>query len=226
MIQATTGLAVVTMDRPRGMSFGGWVAKRQRIERRPSPEPFVGPEELPPARPFGPIAPIEALATNAPFAFGQIPVLARETVVPRDGALIAKAEKSFGTPLGDVRMHTNDGIAEARGAAAIATGRDIHFASATVHPQHGPEPTLAAHELGHVVQQATPPGRPGSGSLEREAEAGSRAVGEGRPFHGFSGAGSLVLAKGFLEWFAENTFWAQQVYVSSFARRGPAVFVR
>ena len=193
------------------------MAKRQRIERRTSPEPLdVQAELLPATRPFAePAGSIEAAPTNSPFAFGQMPVLAPGTEVPRERSLITQAEKTFGTSLADVRMHTNDGIAERRGAAAIAAGRDVHFASATVHPERGPEPRLAGHELGHVVQQGLPTGQDGGASLEREAEAGSRAMAEGQPFQRFSGTGgALVQAKGFVEWFAENTFWADEVYAS------------
>ena len=202
--------------------------KRQRIQRQASPESHRAEGVLPLPRAFAEEpSPREAPSAPAAFAFGQIPTLSPEndlapkaplpsplgsSDVPGDRELIDRAERSFGMPLADVRMHTDDGRAERHGAAAVTEGPDIHFASAVVHPERGPEPRLAAHELGHVVQQRSPIR---GGSLEVEAEAGGRAVASGQPFHVVGGTGGpVVQAKGFLEWFAANTFWADEVAAS------------
>lgn len=66
-------------------------------------------------------------------------------------------ERSLGTDLGAVRVHTgaaSEESAEALGAQAYAQGTDIHFARGQYNPgtEHGDR--LIAHEVAHTVQTA------------------------------------------------------------------------
>jgi hypothetical protein len=66
-------------------------------------------------------------------------------------------EAQFGTDFGGVRVHTDGAAAdsaEALGANAYTTGRDIYFAAGKYAPESGGGQHLLAHELAHTVQQA------------------------------------------------------------------------
>jgi hypothetical protein len=92
-------------------------------------------------------------------------------------------ESSYGEPLGDVRVHTDEraaALARAVSARAFTVGRDIFFAAGEYDPGSRQGGELLAHETAHVVQQR---GAPASGPLtvsqpgdasEREAEALAR----------------------------------------------------
>jgi len=99
-------------------------------------------------------------------------------------------ETRFGEDFGAVRVHTDAHAAQTArqlNANAYTVGRDIFFGSGRYHPQMSEGRRLLAHELTHVTQQesASPslfsPMMDGSADrFEREAEAVSNAIGEGR----------------------------------------------
>lgn len=95
------------------------------------------------------------------------------------------AATHFGYTFQDIRVF-QDGAAEAMGATAITSGKDLHFARGAFHPDTAPGQKVIAHELAHVVQQAT--GRaplltdptlnaPALAVLEREADHASEGFG-------------------------------------------------
>jgi hypothetical protein len=105
-------------------------------------------------------------------------------------------ESRFGTDFRDVRVHSDARAsvsAEALGANAYTTGRDIYFAAGKYAPSTREGRHLLAHELAHTVQQgkANSPGhlntQPSnaisvsqpSDPLEREAERVSDEIREG-----------------------------------------------
>jgi len=70
-------------------------------------------------------------------------------------------ERTFGTDLSDVRVHTgqeSDELSRQEDAEAFTTGSDIFFRSGRYNPDAGEGRSLLAHELTHVIQQrgATP----------------------------------------------------------------------
>src|SRR4030095_15672037 len=79
-------------------------------------------------------------------------------------------ESRFNHDFADVRIHRNDQAstaAEALGANAFTTGRDIYFAKGTYQPGTTEGDRLLAHELTHTVQQS-----------EASASAADKAVSE------------------------------------------------
>lgn len=69
-------------------------------------------------------------------------------------------ESHFGRDLGDVRIHTDDSAAasaEAFGANAFTSGRDVYFARGKYAPESLDGQRLLAHELVHTLQQANTP---------------------------------------------------------------------
>jgi hypothetical protein len=94
-------------------------------------------------------------------------------------------EPVVGTPLSDVRVHTDDhaaALARAVSARAFTVGSDIYFGSGEYNPGTRDGAQLIAHEATHVVQQRGAPragpltvSQPGE-PLEREAEAVARDV--------------------------------------------------
>jgi Domain of unknown function (DUF4157) len=67
-------------------------------------------------------------------------------------------ERHFGRDFGQVRIHTGARAAEAaagQGAEAFTTGRDVVFAAGRYQPGTAAGRGLLAHELTHVVQQAS-----------------------------------------------------------------------
>jgi len=95
------------------------------------------------------------------------------------GGVRAEMESAFGVGLEGVRVHTDtaaDELNTALAARAFTTGQDIFFQRGEFDPGSTRGRELLAHELTHVVQQATaaPPvrlavGRPGD-AHEQEAE--------------------------------------------------------
>ena len=94
-------------------------------------------------------------------------------------------QAGYGTPLGDVRLHTDDhaaSLARAVSAQAFTVGRDIFFGQDAYRPGTPNGDALVAHEVAHVVQQR---GAPATGPLiatqpgdaaERGAEAAVREL--------------------------------------------------
>lgn len=67
----------------------------------------------------------------------------------------ARFERSLGTELADVRLHTGQDSAEAAqavGAKAYTIGQDIHFAAGQYAPSDPTGEHLLAHEVAHTVQ--------------------------------------------------------------------------
>jgi hypothetical protein len=104
---------------------------------------------------------------------------------PLDGGARAHMEQTFGTDLGDVRIHTDQPAAALNrsvGARAFTVGSDIFFGAGSAPSDRG----LLAHEMTHVVQQRSGIARSAAGAAltvtaaddahEREAEAVARAV--------------------------------------------------
>jgi hypothetical protein len=101
------------------------------------------------------------------------------------GDVSRNVEATVGSPLGDVRVHTDDhaaALARAVSARAFTVGSDIYFGSGEYNPGTRDGAQLIAHEAAHVVQQRGAPrsgplvvSQPGE-PLEREAEAVARDV--------------------------------------------------
>lgn len=69
-----------------------------------------------------------------------------------------RMERGFGVDLQPVRIHTDveaGSLARAAQARAFASGTDIYFAPGTFRPGSPAGDRLLAHEVAHVVQQAT-----------------------------------------------------------------------
>jgi Domain of unknown function (DUF4157) len=97
-------------------------------------------------------------------------------------------ERAFHADFSGVRIHTDaeaDSLSRSLGARAFTTGGDIFFRHGEYAPAGEPGQELLAHELAHVVQQASAQApetltvsEPGDAS-ELAAEAAARAVVEG-----------------------------------------------
>ena len=75
-----------------------------------------------------------------------------------DGATRARMEGKFGHDLRDVRIHTDSSAAQSAAslnAEAYTAGRDIVFGAGAYAPETRRGARLLAHELTHVVQQAS-----------------------------------------------------------------------
>lgn len=78
-----------------------------------------------------------------------------ETITP---SLRSSMEHAFGRDFSGVRVHTNaeaDTLNRALNARAFTTGQDIYFKSGEYQPESPTGQRLLAHELTHVVQQAS-----------------------------------------------------------------------
>ncbi len=80
---------------------------------------------------------------------------------PLSTGLRTRFESRFGADLSGIRVHTDPGaaqLADAVGAHAFTTGRDIFFAAGRYQPQSTEGQRLLAHEVTHTIQQqgATP----------------------------------------------------------------------
>lgn len=98
-------------------------------------------------------SPAEALS-RAPA--GPAAALALGAGSPLGEAERAELEPRVGGDLGDVRIHTGEeagGMAEALGARAFTTGRNVVFGANEFAPETGEGRNLLAHELAHTVQQ-------------------------------------------------------------------------
>lgn len=91
----------------------------------------------------------------APARFDGIPSTPGE---PLDTATRRPLEAHFGADLSDVRVHTGSDAADsstALDALAYTSGRDIYFAAGMYSPASSSGQHLLAHEVAHVVQQAS-----------------------------------------------------------------------
>jgi hypothetical protein len=113
---------------------------------------------------------------------------------PADAGLPAEIrdrfERSLGTDLGDVRVHTGDRAAttaDALDARAFTLGRDIYWGPGEPSPFGPAGAGLLAHEVAHAAQQpkGAPPQRPrvgdGAEPAERGAERAASAMLRGEP---------------------------------------------
>lgn len=85
--------------------------------------------------------------------------LPRGAGLPLSESMRSFFEPQFGRDFGAVRVHTNShsaAAAEALGALAFTTGRNIVFAPGQYAPQSSDGRRLLAHELTHIVQQTRP----------------------------------------------------------------------
>jgi hypothetical protein len=92
---------------------------------------------------------------------------------PLDGAVRSRFERSFGAPLGGVRVHADaTGAAEASraGARAVTVGEHVAFAPGWYRPGTLPGDALLAHELAHTVQQRRGSASGGYAALEGQAD--------------------------------------------------------
>lgn len=99
---------------------------------------------------------------------------------PLDETTKTDMEGQFGTDLSAVRIHSDsnaDRLNRSVQAEAFTTGTDIYFSSGKYNPTSSGGRGLLAHELTHVMQQSSDPGR-GAGEVshpddahEREAKA-------------------------------------------------------
>ena len=78
------------------------------------------------------------------------------TGTPLDAQTRAEMESHFDADLGDVRVHTGgeaSSSADAIGAHAYTSGRDVVFSGGAYQPRGSDGRRLLAHELAHVLQQ-------------------------------------------------------------------------
>lgn len=106
---------------------------------------------------------------------------------PLSAAIRGPLERSFGAPLGDVRIHTDPEAAATAGrmgAQAYAVGRHVVFGPGRFAPHAPLGRALLAHELAHVLQQRAPgPGaaRSGTGVAEADADRSGALASAGLP---------------------------------------------
>jgi hypothetical protein len=142
----------------RSCACGGTCPKCQAEAAAAGTEPTALSPEAP-----GEIRHVQAqVADNSgatEMAAGAAPA---ELIPPGEGAPLDRGtrrfmESRFGADLGDVRVHTDGraaASADAIGADAYATGRDIYFAAGKYAPEQPAGQHLLAHELAHTVQQS------------------------------------------------------------------------
>src|SRR3954469_8579654 len=100
------------------------------------------------------------------------PATARATHGPLDGAKARQFGDRLGADFSGVQIHTGDGVAQDHGAAAVAFGRDIHFADGMAGG--AASDALPGHELVHTLQQGAAPtvgGAPLTAGTHAAAEA-------------------------------------------------------
>ncbi|GCD96701.1 eCIS core domain-containing protein [Embleya hyalina] len=102
-----------------------------------------------------------------------------ERARPLDAALRGSMERSFGTSLGDVVVHTDaDAAASAEhlDAKAYAVGRHVVFGPGRYDPHSTAGRALIGHELAHVVQQRRGGPRPGPRGVHPSGTAAEGAA--------------------------------------------------
>lgn len=136
-------------------------------------------------------------ATNAPFDLDDATAdrihRARSSGQALDGAVQAQMSRAMGHDFSGVRVHTDDeahALNERLNAKAFTTGPDIFFRSGAYSPQSSAGQQLIAHELTHVVQQASGAVESGGAGMrvnapgdrfEQEADAVARQVSSAAP---------------------------------------------
>jgi hypothetical protein len=121
---------------------------------------------------------LQRKATSSAAPDVERPAAPRFGALPDGGRPLPRAalnffESRFGRDFGHVRIHADAGAAElSRGidARAFTHGRDVYFGAGQYRPDEPEGRRLLAHELTHVVQQASEPGRnAGAGSARSAA---------------------------------------------------------
>jgi Domain of unknown function (DUF4157) len=108
---------------------------------------------------------------------------------PLESQLRRDLERAYGVHLGDVRVHTDEGAAlaaDALGARAYTSGSDIVFARGEYAPATPSGELLVAHEVAHVLQQASATTRTevvgaSDGAAEGRARGAAARVTSGQP---------------------------------------------
>ncbi len=98
--------------------------------------------------------------------------------VPLPDRLRGGLERAFGADLAAVRLHDGDAadsLAASLDADAFTTGADVFFRAGALRPDSDDGAELLAHEVAHVVQQASRHRALGTPSAEGEATALARA---------------------------------------------------
>ena len=105
---------------------------------------------------------LQRSATNDAAAGAEAPPVVHETLAargePLDSSVRPQMESRFGRDFGDVRIHTDAYAARSAQAVhslAYTAGNDVVFAPGQYSPQSSAGKKLLAHELAHVVQQAS-----------------------------------------------------------------------
>ena len=96
-----------------------------------------------------------------------------------DGATRRPLERSFGTDLSDVRIHSHrssDAASRTIGARAFTSGNQLSFALGAYRPNEPDGQRLLAHELAHVVQQRGGTGNASGPATDPEADADRAAA--------------------------------------------------
>ena len=97
-----------------------------------------------------------AAATPSPAAHEAVDRATGSTAEPLPAAQRGAFERSLGTDLSGVRVHTDQESASAAGAIsarAFAVNQDIHFGAGQYQPGSAAGDHLLAHEVAHTVQQ-------------------------------------------------------------------------
>lgn len=137
---------------------------------QPSESLTVAPTEAP-----GPVVQTEAAGSPPaePTAGNVIPSSSNSH--PLNEGTQSFMESRLGADFSDVRVHSDQAAAtsaEALGANAYTTGRDIYFAAGKYAPETSEGRHLLAHELTHVVQQQGAHHATGEpGSMQQNAQA-------------------------------------------------------
>lgn len=179
-----------------------WV-ETGRVPETPPDIPRPGPAELAPyagSRAVGSGPGWTMLRSALPGADDAVPsaaLAAASTLgsgVPVAAPIRTRAEASYGTSLGRVRIHADSmgaRVADAAHARAVTFGDDIAFGSGWYRPGTLRGDALIAHELAHVAQQRAAPtsGDPEQGA--DQAALGALTGTEARP----GGVGGLRLQR-------------------------------
>ncbi|MYS85058.1 eCIS core domain-containing protein [Embleya scabrispora] len=102
-----------------------------------------------------------------------------ERARPLDASVRGAMERSFGTSLGEVVVHTDAeaaASAERLDAKAYAVGRHVVFGPGRYDPHSDAGRALIGHELAHVVQQRRGGARPGSNGVHPAGTAAEGAA--------------------------------------------------
>src|SRR5215510_11395762 len=106
--------------------------------------------------------------TRSPSSVASI-APSKETHTPLDGAKAQHFGAKLGADFSGVQLHEGDGVAAEHGAAAVAFGRDIHFADGMLGG-HASD-ALLGHELVHSIQQGSVPTHDGARLAEGTSSA-------------------------------------------------------